>query len=118
MAIPIRENYDEELGLLAKRSSFTLIIRTLACVNRLASNCRTTKANRQTGELAPAELSAARAQLVRAVQHTAYAPELELLRKGKSLPTKHILSPLHPFLDEQGTMRLGVDCRTRTCRTT
>ncbi|XP_038122496.1 uncharacterized protein LOC119771145 [Culex quinquefasciatus] len=107
VAIPIRENYDEELGLLAKRSSFTLIIRTLACVNRLVRNCRTTKANRQNGELAPAELSAARAQLVRAVQHTAYAPELELLRKGKSLPTKHILSPLHPFLDEQGTMRLG-----------
>ncbi|KAL1379106.1 hypothetical protein pipiens_015149 [Culex pipiens pipiens] len=55
VAIPIRENYDEELGLLAKRSSFTLIIRTLACVNRLVRNCRTTKANRQNGELAPAE---------------------------------------------------------------
>lgn len=49
----------------------------------------------------------ARAQLARAAQYDAFEQELELLRKVKELPPKNQLSPLHPFLDSQGTMCVG-----------
>ncbi|XP_058817690.1 uncharacterized protein LOC131680999 [Topomyia yanbarensis] len=86
---------------------FLFIIRTLACVNRFINSLRSIAVDRRIGELVPMELQNAKLQLVRSIQHTAYASELELLAKGKSLSFKHILSPLHPFLDDQGTMRVG-----------
>ncbi|XP_062700173.1 uncharacterized protein LOC134284839 [Aedes albopictus] len=46
-------------------------------------------------------------QLARAAQYAAYKPKLELWQKGNELPPKHKLSALHPFLDSQGTMRVG-----------
>ncbi|XP_058816123.1 uncharacterized protein LOC131679408 [Topomyia yanbarensis] len=107
VATSIHSNYGIELQLLKRRSSFSLIIRTLAWVNRFIYNLRSIVADRRSLELVPIELRHAKSQLILAVQHSVYAPELELLWKDKSLRFKHVLSFLHTFLEDQGIMRLG-----------
>ncbi|XP_058816479.1 uncharacterized protein LOC131679751 [Topomyia yanbarensis] len=91
VATSIHSIYGIELQLLKSRSSFSLIIRTLAWVNRFIYNLRSIVADRRSGELVPIELRHAKSQLIRAVQYTVYAPELELLRKRKSLRFKSIM---------------------------
>nr|XP_029710301.1 uncharacterized protein LOC109422104 [Aedes albopictus] len=106
-AIPIiRTNYDIETSLLERRSNYTLIVRTLAYVNRFLLALKADNENLNLG-LSPNEIYDAKMQLARAAQYAAYKPELELLQKGNELPPKHKLSALHPFLDSQGTMRVG-----------
>lgn len=99
-----RIQYEIEKQLLERRSGFTLILRTLAYVNRMHMVLKKISFD---ADLTPQELYDARAQLARAAQYDAFEQELELLRKGKELPPKNQLSPLHPFLDSQGTMRVG-----------
>ncbi|XP_055590387.1 uncharacterized protein LOC129742510 [Uranotaenia lowii] len=106
VAIHHRDNYDVEEELLERRSSFTLIVRTLAYMNRWAHHS-VSKDERHGGELTPVELQAATSQLCRAIQNDVFGPEIKRLRKGKSIKPKHILAPLYPFLDKFGTMRVG-----------
>ncbi|XP_065075581.1 uncharacterized protein LOC135699286 [Ochlerotatus camptorhynchus] len=101
-AMAIRTNYDIENGLLERRSNYTLIVRTLAYVNRFLLALKAEDANLEPG-LSPNEIYDAKAQLALAAQYALY----KLLQKGKDLPAKHKLSALHPFLDSQGTMRVG-----------
>ncbi|XP_062557335.1 uncharacterized protein LOC134222207 [Armigeres subalbatus] len=106
--IPVRSNFEIEYQLLERRSNFTLIIRTLAWINRFVHNvlCRVSD-NRQSDELTPDELKQARFQMARAVQHEVFESELGQLRKGGALKPKSYLSSLYPFLDDKGTMRVG-----------
>ncbi|XP_038117303.1 uncharacterized protein LOC119769345 [Culex quinquefasciatus] len=105
-AMVIRTDYSIESRLLARRSSYTLIVRTLAYVNRFLLALKSEDANLEPG-LSPNEIYDAKAQLARFAQHGAYEKEIQLLLKGEELPAKDKLSALHPFLDGQGTMRVG-----------
>lgn len=106
--LPIHYNFEVEQLLLKRRSNFTLIIRSLAWVNRFVHNITCTiNEERRSGELSPAELEQARGQVVRAVQHEAFKEELQQLRKGELLRSKCVLSSLYPFLDNQGIIRVG-----------
>ncbi|XP_062704119.1 uncharacterized protein LOC115258504 [Aedes albopictus] len=105
-------SFEIEKQLITKCSSFFVLVRLLACVQRAIHNFKSYVRNqaiddRRTGEATPDELHRAKIQLLQAAQHDEYGQEVELLRKGKSLQSKHILSPLHPFLDVDGTMRVG-----------
>ncbi|XP_062537729.1 uncharacterized protein LOC134206065 [Armigeres subalbatus] len=102
----IRTNYDIENGLLERRSNYTFIVRTLAYVNKFLLALKKDNDNLES-ELSPNEIYDAKAQLARAAQYASFRQELELLQKGKELPAKNKLSTLHPFLDSQGTMRVG-----------
>lgn len=53
------------------------------------------------------EYRAARLQLLRHSQKHTYGKEYELLEQKKLLPKSSPLSPLSPFLDDQGIMRVG-----------
>ncbi|XP_065088590.1 uncharacterized protein LOC135710068 [Ochlerotatus camptorhynchus] len=99
-----RDNYDVERELIERRSSFNLVVRALAYVNRFV---QATKGMECEPTLTPGELYAAKAQIARTAQFYVYKQEMELLAKEKELPAKNRLSALHPFLDNTGTMRVG-----------
>ncbi|XP_062538001.1 uncharacterized protein LOC134206316 [Armigeres subalbatus] len=107
-----KTDYEIEKQLITDCSSFSLMVRTLATVHRAVQNFKSIGHNHQTGEhhtgeLNPDELHRAKVKLLQAAQHDEYNQELELLRRGKFLQPKHNISALHPFLDAEGTMRVG-----------
>lgn len=81
-----------------------MVVRALAHVNRFLQAVR---GYRLEATLTPSEIDSAKMQLARAAQFDVYKQEIEILAKGKELPTKNKLSSLHPFLDDNGTMRVG-----------
>ncbi|XP_038106574.1 uncharacterized protein LOC119766211 [Culex quinquefasciatus] len=103
-AMVIRTDYSIESRLLARRSSYTLIVRTLAYVNRFLLALKSEDATLEPG-LSPNEIYDAKAQLARLAQHDAYEKEIQLLLKGEELPAKDKLSALHPFIRHNASRR-------------
>ncbi|XP_055543704.1 uncharacterized protein LOC129729231 [Wyeomyia smithii] len=99
----VRTSFIIESELLRKRSSFTVIVRTLAYINRVI---QVSKKLRSEGELTPSELYQAKIQLAQTAQHDIFDREIELLRQGKEIPFSP-LNKLHPFMDDGGTLRVG-----------
>ncbi|XP_065075161.1 uncharacterized protein LOC135698941 [Ochlerotatus camptorhynchus] len=114
-ALAIRTNYDIENGLLERRSNYTLIVRTLAYVNRFLLAVKAEDANLEPG-LSLNEIYDAKAQLTRAAQYASYKQELELLQKGKDLPAKHKLSTFTPSWIAKERWEWEDVLDTRTCR--
>ena len=53
------------------------------------------------------ELDAAETHIVKEVQQEAFEDELRTINEGKPLLNTNRLSPLCPFIDESGTLRVG-----------
>ncbi|XP_062712285.1 uncharacterized protein LOC115269273 [Aedes albopictus] len=102
LPISCRSNYAVELELLHRRSSYRLVVRALAYVNRFLQAARGVQ---HEPTLTPIEIDSARLQLARAAQFDVFKQEMEILAKTGELPIKNRLSALHPFLDDSGTMR-------------
>nr|XP_029733686.1 uncharacterized protein LOC115269273 [Aedes albopictus] len=103
LPISCRSNYAVELELLHRRSSYRLVVRALAYVNRFLQAARGVQ---HEPTLTPIEIDSARLQLARAAQFDVFKQEMEILAKTGELPIKNRLSALHPFLDDSGTMRV------------
>ncbi|XP_065076356.1 uncharacterized protein LOC135699959 [Ochlerotatus camptorhynchus] len=83
-------NYKVEQQLIVNFSSFSLLVRSLACVYRVIYNLKPVvlkqgTSERHIGELTLDELYQAKIHLLQAVQHEVYGQELELLRKEGTL---------------------------------
>ncbi|XP_039447364.1 uncharacterized protein LOC120426643 [Culex pipiens pallens] len=102
-----RSNFTLERYLLDRFSSLRRCTRTLATIRRFLFNLARPKVERLTGPLTPAELKVAGLQLVRLAQHEAFAKEIACLRKSTEVSNKSKLRPLFPFIDRDGTLRVG-----------
>ena len=100
---------DEPTGIDLKRiSNWLRLKRVVAWVLRFVSNCAIPKMTRKVDTvLSLEELNAAEAHIVKEVQQEAFQDELRTIRGGETVPHTNKLSPLCPFLDETGTLRVG-----------
>lgn len=101
--------YDIENYLLIRYSDLNRIRRILCWINRFAKNMKSKLCNAQDvkGPLTPKEIDDACQQLARAAQHDAFRSELELLQRNSTLPNNSKIKTLYPFLDSNGTLRVG-----------
>lgn len=79
--------------------------RIVAYILRFRKNC-SKNSNRVGGPLTPQELNNALLVVIRRVQAKSFAFEINCLKNDKS-NIKSGLASLHPFLDKDGTMRVG-----------
>ena len=89
-----------------KFSSLTRTLLVLAYCHRFTNNANP-NATSIEGALRTSELSMAVIYCIRIVQSQYYNKEISSLTADESLPAKSSLHPLHPFLHEDGTLRVG-----------
>ena len=99
------------LSILERISNFNKLKRITAWILHFANKCRRRQETYQPF-LSVLELSIAENYLLKVAQQVVFQEEIVLLECGKLLSRKSKLLSLHPFLDEQGLMRLG----GRICR--
>ncbi|XP_038106134.1 uncharacterized protein LOC119765936 [Culex quinquefasciatus] len=100
----------ETLTFLLNRYSDLAHIRRILCwINRLRLNslARRTNAPKLEGPLTPMEINDACLQLARAAQHDSFQTEIDCLVKNAPLPGNSKLKALFPFVDADGTLRVG-----------
>ncbi|XP_029733921.1 uncharacterized protein LOC115269387 [Aedes albopictus] len=102
-------SYEVESYLLNRFSSLKMAQRVLAWINRFKSNlsAKMQRGERVSGELDPLELHEANLQLVRCAQHAEFQRDIQCLKKGDPLASKSQIKSLFPFLDGNGTLRVG-----------
>ena len=84
-------------------SSWIRLQRTVSWLSRFIYNARMKKGRR--GQISCQELQAARNLIIKLVQTEAFESEIDVLsNKGEVL--RSILTPLSPFLDDKGIMRV------------
>ncbi|XP_039303513.1 uncharacterized protein LOC120357394 [Solenopsis invicta] len=92
--------------LLEERfSSLTRLVRVVAYCCRLYRSAR--GIHKQDGFLTSAELEASLSRLVRLAQRREFPGDMEALTAGSPLPTGSSLRALSPFLDKDGSLRVG-----------
>ena len=96
-----RENITERFSKLLR------LTRVMAYCRRFIHNCRQAKPNRKTTPLTAQELDSALISCIKLVQQIAYAQEIEDLSTLQEVSRKSSLKSLHPFLDQQGVIRVG-----------
>ncbi|XP_076384045.1 uncharacterized protein LOC143261513 [Megalopta genalis] len=75
---------------------------------RITAYClRFRQPRKNKGPLTVEELQSANEQIIRLVQASAFAQDLQNLKTGSNLHAKSKLLPLHPFIDERGILRVG-----------
>ena len=87
-------------------SKLNRLIRVIAYCKRFISNCRNSKANRQSTTLSTQELDQALTCCVKTVQ-VSYAQEFKELGEKHVVAVNSSLKTLHPFLDKEGLLRVG-----------
>ncbi|XP_038116638.1 uncharacterized protein LOC119768917 [Culex quinquefasciatus] len=102
-----KTTYEEEKQILEKRSSLLGACRQLSRVNRFLYNLRPGNKEKRSGSIAPAELHSARMQFVRLAQHDVFQKEIKTLAAGREVSPKSKIANLYPFLDGDGTLRIG-----------
>ena len=86
-------------------STMGALQRTTAWVMRFGSNCQSKPIHRVTGELTVDELEDASRSWIRHGQTEGFQTEVDLLVKGKDVPSSSKLAGLRPFMDEDGVIR-------------
>jgi hypothetical protein len=79
----------------------------IAYCKRFAFNTRQKKVNRLTSSLSVQELDTALLCCVKLVQHICYKQKLQDLQTKQKVSTKSSLNCLHPFVDQEGQLRVG-----------
>jgi hypothetical protein len=90
-----------------KFSKLNRHIRFNSCCRRFVNNCRQHKDNRQTTTLTTQDLVQVLTCCVKMVQQTSYTQEVDDDFKCHYVSTKSILKTLHPFIDQEGLIRMG-----------
>ncbi|XP_058798035.1 uncharacterized protein LOC131668142 [Phymastichus coffea] len=103
-----RPSSDEPV-LLARYSSLTRLIRITAwCLRPILQKVRQRASQGSYPKyLTLADIDNARTVIVRVAQAHTFSTEIELLRSHKTLPKRHYLCKLQPFLDKDGILRVG-----------
>jgi hypothetical protein len=90
-----------------KFSKLNKLIRVIAYCRRFINNCRHAKANRQTTTLTTQDLDQALTCCVKMVQQISFAQEIKDLTERKEVTSTSSLKTLHPFIDQEGLLRVG-----------
>ncbi len=88
-------------------SNWMRLTRTVGWVRRFLHNKFAKPENLRKGELTSDEIESAENRIVELVQCDVFKNEIATLNRGGTLPSKHKLSPLSPYVDEQGLLRVG-----------
>ena len=97
-----------DLGLLARFSTYNRLKRVTAWLLRFISNCSKRESDRvRTVTLTTDELKQAEQHWIRRIQHQEYEKEISALEKGNPLPRSSKILSLHPILDQHGLLRVG-----------
>jgi len=91
--------------LFERYSSWYKLQRIVAWLRRFCSACRK-KCSHQDSNLSVMEIQAARMVIIRQVQMTCFAEELDILKRRKNLKASRLYR-LEPHLDDQGMLRVG-----------
>ena len=90
-------------------STWTKLKRVVGWVRRFIKNftakCQSKPGT--SGDLSCDEIEAAEIATVRLVQADSFTDELHILKGGGTLPIKNKISPLSPFIDDAGVLRVG-----------
>ncbi|XP_066600003.1 uncharacterized protein [Prorops nasuta] len=99
----------EEEPILTRFSSLSKLSRVIAYCLRFLANCKRKKFGQHPTSkfLTTRELEQARMSIIRLAQSSAYAEELTLLKEGRPLLRRNPLNRLHPFVDDNGILRVG-----------
>uniref|UniRef100_A0A5S6Q0M6 Integrase catalytic domain-containing protein n=1 Tax=Trichuris muris TaxID=70415 RepID=A0A5S6Q0M6_TRIMR len=93
---------------LAERyGKFDRLVRVTATCLRFKANCRSPPSNRRSGPLTTFELGEAQKVWFRLVQQERFSREIQLLSHQQELPTTSKITPLDPFIAEDGLLRVG-----------
>ena len=90
-------------------SSLTHVLRVLSWCFRFVSRARQKTSQRSQAELhlSQEELNTTKVAVLRISQQQSFPDVFDLIQRGKALPQKHRLSPLHPFIGEDDLLRVG-----------
>ncbi|XP_037773621.1 uncharacterized protein LOC119569620 [Penaeus monodon] len=91
--------------LFERYSLWYKLQRIVAWLHRFCSACRK-KCSYQDSNLSVMEIQAARMVIIRQVQMTCFAEELDILKRRKNLKASRLYR-LEPHLDDQGMLRVG-----------
>jgi len=90
------------------KNSFWYVQRVVGYVLRFIRNTKRPEQSRPISkQLSPMELDAALKVIIRQIQLSDFADVIKTLKRDKFVPNSHHLSSLTPFLDEEGTIRVG-----------
>lgn len=85
--------------ILNRFSSLTKLIRVISYVRRFKTKLK--------GNLSTLELKQSMENIIKLVQQNYYETESKILKEGTSKQLPNKLLQLHPFLDNNGIMRVG-----------
>lgn len=98
---------DSEFIDLSRFSNLTRLERVIAYCIRFINNCRRKEDERLSSSLSCDEISHASLLLARLSQRQSFSEDLVTLSKQGQVSNKSKLIKLHPFLDENGLIRVG-----------
>ena len=112
VGLGIVEEKDSSVTIDPERfSSWTKLTRVVSWVRRYITNFAATHSPKPrdliTGELSCEEIAMAETVMLKRVQEDSFVDELRTLQAGGTLPTRNKISPLSPFIDEVGVLRVG-----------
>jgi len=90
-----------------KFSKMNRLISVVAYCKRFISNCRNSKANRQSATLSTQVLDQALTCCVKIVQQEYFAQELKELGEKQVVAVNSVLTTPHPFIDDESLIRFG-----------
>ncbi|CAG7830796.1 unnamed protein product [Allacma fusca] len=98
-----------DFDIITRYSSLKFLKRVTAWIHRFAFNSTAKRLNRakRTGSIKASELKASFFSLIKQVQLSSFALEIEMLNEGKDLPKNSKVKTLDPFLDSAGVLRVG-----------
>lgn len=102
-------DWEIEEYLLKRNTSLKASQRVLAWICRFKVNLlvKLRGGEKVSGQLKPSEIQDANLKLARFAQHEVFGRDMELLRKGQLLSSSSQLKSLFPFIDGDGTLRVG-----------
>jgi hypothetical protein len=86
---------------------FSKLYRVIAYCRRFINNCRHPKAKRQTTTLSTQDLDGSLTCCVKMVKQISYAQEMKDLMEHQEVAAISSLKTLHPFIDQEGLLRVG-----------
>ena len=96
-----------ELPLIERVSSYTKLRRVITWIFRFGLNCQPSNKLIKDEVLLLKELQDADNFLCELVQLSTYGKEIAAMEKGRNLTQSNKLLPFHPFLDRNGSLRVG-----------
>lgn len=97
---------EPDYSIFEKYSSFRKLTRIIAFCLRFVNNCKPTN-TRKTGAVTSHELQLATKKLIKLAQQQIFSKEISLLSGASAQHYKGKLQGLHPFIDNEGILRVG-----------